>query len=153
MTSLLILREIFKVVKKEKGASVEPWQIFDLIGGTSTGGLVELILEIKSLSERVSRLIHRICRLIAIMLGRLRMSIEETITAYKELSPIIFKKKWWTQNNVLKVSGSEMRHYWFEGKNLVEAVTDLLGKREMDPNTLLKESEDSSCRVYVLRLH
>ena len=38
ITTLLILREVFKAVKKHVGKDVQPWEIFDLIGGTSTGG-------------------------------------------------------------------------------------------------------------------
>jgi patatin-like phospholipase/acyl hydrolase len=38
ITTLLILKEIFKAVKTKAGKEVQPWEIFDLIGGTSTGG-------------------------------------------------------------------------------------------------------------------
>jgi patatin-like phospholipase/acyl hydrolase len=37
-TSLLILKEIFKAVENEAGRKVKPCELFDLIGGTSTGG-------------------------------------------------------------------------------------------------------------------
>ena len=37
-TSLLILKEIFKAVEAEAGRKVMPCELFDLIGGTSTGG-------------------------------------------------------------------------------------------------------------------
>lgn len=37
-TSLLILKEIFKAVEVEAGRKVMPCELFDLIGGTSTGG-------------------------------------------------------------------------------------------------------------------
>ncbi|OBT70234.1 hypothetical protein VE03_00052 [Pseudogymnoascus sp. 23342-1-I1] len=47
----------------------EPWQYFDLMGGTSTGGII------------------------AIMLGRLWMAIPECIKAYTELSKAIFTPK------------------------------------------------------------
>jgi len=46
----------------------KPCDYFDMIGGTSTGGLV------------------------AIMLGRLCMSVDECITAYERLSDGIFTK-------------------------------------------------------------
>jgi patatin-like phospholipase/acyl hydrolase len=37
LTSLLLLREIFRALENE-GHSVQPHEYFDLIGGTSTGG-------------------------------------------------------------------------------------------------------------------
>jgi hypothetical protein len=83
------------------------------------------------------------------MLGRLRMSIEEAIAAYKTLSPDIFQKKWWTQSRPLKYFGAEMQQYWFEGKNLSDAVRKLLRDRKLDPDLKLRESEDPSCRVSV----
>lgn len=44
-----------------------PYQYFDMICGTSTGGII------------------------AIMLGRLKMTVEECIDAYLELGKIVFK--------------------------------------------------------------
>lgn len=38
IATLLVLKEIFKAVCKEACKEVQPWEIFDLIGGTSTGG-------------------------------------------------------------------------------------------------------------------
>jgi patatin-like phospholipase/acyl hydrolase len=38
LTSLLILEQIFVSLEKEVGHVVHPYQYFDLIGGTSTGG-------------------------------------------------------------------------------------------------------------------
>ena len=48
---------------------VEPQDVFDFVAGTSTGGLI------------------------AIMLGKLRMSTQECIETYKKLSKEIFGKK------------------------------------------------------------
>ncbi|KAG9568910.1 hypothetical protein KCU77_g708, partial [Aureobasidium melanogenum] len=45
---------------------VKPCEVFDLIGGTSTGGLI------------------------AIMLGRLEMSVDECIVAYSGLTETVF---------------------------------------------------------------
>jgi hypothetical protein len=88
--------------------------------------------------------------LIAIMLGRLRMTIEEAIAAYKDLSPKIFEKKWWTQFQPTKYFGAEMQRYWFEGKNLECEVKKLLTEKKLDPKLKLWESDDPSCRVYIL---
>ncbi|KAI9172574.1 hypothetical protein HJFPF1_02080 [Paramyrothecium foliicola] len=86
--------------------------------------------------------------LIAIMLGRLRMSIQESIEAYKVLSPVIFKKKWWSNVTFLKMLGAEMSQNWFEGKNLEEAIRSLLSQKQLDPDTDLREpDEESLCKV------
>jgi len=70
LSTLLILRSIMHQLDAMEGPEVErplkPAAYFDLIGGTSTGGLI------------------------AIMLGRLGMDVEQCIEAYLELSPIIF---------------------------------------------------------------
>lgn len=47
----------------------KPCEVFDMIGGTSTGGLI------------------------AIMLGRLQMTVEQAIGEYDNLSKVVFGKK------------------------------------------------------------
>ncbi|KAK4230672.1 hypothetical protein QBC38DRAFT_468512 [Podospora fimiseda] len=75
-SSLLILHEIMKQMQKELGLAVlpKPCDYFHMIAGTSTGGLI------------------------AIMLGRLRMSTEEALREYEECAEKIFskenKKRW-----------------------------------------------------------
>ena len=81
------------------------------------------------------------------MLGRLRMTIADAIKAYKEISPTIFKKKWWTQQQPLKYFGAENQHYWFEGKNVKDTVQRLLSSRGLDPDLMLCEGQDVTCRV------
>ena len=53
----------------EPPKDVEPQDVFDFVAGTSTGGLI------------------------AIMLGKLRMNLQQCIQAYKRLSKEIFGKK------------------------------------------------------------
>ena len=81
------------------------------------------------------------------MLGRLRMTIDEAIDAYKELSPKIFKKKRWAQRQLSKYAGAELKQYWFEGKNLENAVRKLLDTKELDSDLKFLESENPDCRV------
>jgi len=38
LTSLLLLQQIFLAIENEVGHAVQPYEYFDLIGGTSTGG-------------------------------------------------------------------------------------------------------------------
>ncbi|KIJ50219.1 hypothetical protein M422DRAFT_159712 [Sphaerobolus stellatus SS14] len=69
MSELLILKEIMdRVQSQEKLSSTPlPCEYFDMIGGTSTGGII------------------------ALMLGRLRMSINDVIDCYEQLTKAVFK--------------------------------------------------------------
>jgi hypothetical protein len=82
------------------------------------------------------------------MLGRLRMTISEAIDAYKSLSPQIFQKKWWTQSKPLKFLGGEAQQYWFEGKNLENAVKTLLKERNTSEEVRLLDPNSTSCKTY-----
>jgi hypothetical protein len=81
------------------------------------------------------------------MLGRLRMSIEDAIEAYKSLSPSIFRKKWWTSKKVLRLAAAENQTYWFKGDDLKVSVQRLLEERGFDPEVKLLEADIPSCRV------
>ncbi|KAK7705080.1 hypothetical protein SLS57_010192 [Botryosphaeria dothidea] len=63
IASLLFLEAVMDKAAPGK----EPWQVFDIIGGTSTGGLI------------------------AIMLGRLRMNVKDCITFYEDAMDKVFK--------------------------------------------------------------
>jgi patatin-like phospholipase/acyl hydrolase len=67
-SALLILRRIFRSLVSEGNLDNEPrpCEVFDLIAGTSTGGLI------------------------AVMLGRLHMTVDECIAAYEEVGKKIF---------------------------------------------------------------
>src|SRR5205814_1267914 len=67
LSSLMILRRLMATVDPD--SPPKPCDYFDMIGGTSTGGLI------------------------AIMLGRLRMTVDECIEAYTSLSDRVFEKK------------------------------------------------------------
>ncbi|KAF8593831.1 FabD/lysophospholipase-like protein [Ceratobasidium sp. AG-I] len=106
LSSLLILRGVMvKVIGHDK-EPIYPWKYFKIICGTSTGGLI------------------------ALMLGRLRMSIDEAIAAYEKLGEEIFSpKKWW----------------WKEGRykatNLERAVKRIVGESQSRGET----REDGEC--------
>jgi patatin-like phospholipase/acyl hydrolase len=70
-TSLLILKRIFRtmVAEGQLDEIPKPCDVFDLIVGTSTGGLI------------------------AVMLGRLHMTIDECIAKYEQLGQEVFGKK------------------------------------------------------------
>ncbi|KAI0119738.1 acyl transferase/acyl hydrolase/lysophospholipase [Daldinia grandis] len=71
-SSLLILENIMEGIRKEKGLdqAPRPCDCFDIIGGTSTGGII------------------------AIMLGRLGLTVDECIRAYDKVGKVAFTPKW-----------------------------------------------------------
>ncbi|KAJ9480820.1 hypothetical protein VN97_g12706 [Penicillium thymicola] len=73
LSSLYILKSIMDRLNHVRGQNklprVKPCEVFDLIGGTSTGGLI------------------------AIMLGRLEMDVDECIDAYSDLAAAVFGEK------------------------------------------------------------
>ncbi|KAG9245377.1 acyl transferase/acyl hydrolase/lysophospholipase, partial [Calycina marina] len=73
-SALMILQNLMKTINPD--TSPKPCDYFDMIGGINTG-----------------RQVIATARLIAIILGRLRMSIDECISAYLSLSHQIFQKK------------------------------------------------------------
>ncbi|CAE6439267.1 unnamed protein product [Rhizoctonia solani] len=127
LSSLLILQEIMGRVKREEGLSEipRPCDYFDIIGGTSTGGLI------------------------AIMLGRLRMSVSDAIKSYVDLSEKIFLKH---------------KHIWQEGEFkatlLKESIKDIVskysenrdGKTRMFDPLLQSNSGTRGCRAFVCAL-
>ncbi|KAI8179695.1 hypothetical protein K4K52_002188 [Colletotrichum sp. SAR 10_76] len=76
VSSILVLKEVMRQVNIDRKSEdhLQPWQVFDLIGGTSTGGII------------------------ALMLGCLRMSVDECYEVYMKLSKTIFKPKRWKCN-------------------------------------------------------
>ena len=70
-TALLILKRIFRTLQDVGELDEEPLpcDVFDLIAGTSTGGLI------------------------AIMLGRLHMTIDECIKQYEAIGERVFSKR------------------------------------------------------------
>ncbi|KAH0097546.1 phospholipase, patatin family protein, partial [Aureobasidium melanogenum] len=87
----------------------KPCNYFDIIGGTSTGGLI------------------------AIMLGRLEMSVDECIKAYTDLSREVFHKK---RRSPVGIKGDLKERYDSEALEL--AVRKVIRDRNLDENALLK---------------
>ncbi|CAE6438293.1 unnamed protein product [Rhizoctonia solani] len=117
LSSLYILKEIMQRIRRDEGRTdIEPWQCFDMIGGTSMGGLI------------------------AIMLGRLRMPIDEAIKQYTELARKVL---------------SETKHRWqdgmFKATLLEEATKSIVRKYSElnDEDTRLLDTRPDSCKVFV----
>lgn len=124
LSSLLILRYIMKELGlklKPQKPDLRPCDYFDLIGGTSTGGII------------------------ALMLGRLRMSVQECIDEYTALSKQIFAKK----RNV----GSSKPTFYAE--ELEEALKTTIAKKIGNRNAeapLRDPLQEEACKTFVISL-
>jgi hypothetical protein len=78
------------------------------------------------------------------MLGRLRMSVEECITAYIQLSSRVFQKK---HALPVKISGKIKARY--SSEELRRAIEDVVEANHLDKDTLLKDTSPQACKVFV----
>ncbi|KAL3426622.1 phosphorylase superfamily protein [Phlyctema vagabunda] len=97
----------------------KPCDYFDMIGGTSTGGLI------------------------AVMLGRLKMSIEDSINAYLSLSDRVFQKK----RHRVTIKGNIQGR--FDSEELARAVKEVVTAQTLNEDALLKDVSDNACKVFV----
>lgn len=117
LSSLMILKKLMDDINPDNPP--RPCEYFDIIGGTSTGGLI------------------------AIMLGRLAMSVSECIDEYKLMLPAVFTKVHHTVDIRRRVQGR------FDHEALENGVQYLLKRRGMDENALFKENSAArGCRTY-----
>lgn len=126
LSSLYILRGLMTRVnlrrKKIGLPAAKPCEIFDLVGGTSTGGLI------------------------AIMLGRLEMDVDECIECYKALSKQIFEKShWFPVRYNLDINAK------FDSNALEESIEKIVKDHTAegkDPkNELLNDGTERKCKV------
>jgi len=117
LSSLMVLRRLMATVDPDAESLPQPCDYFDMIGGTSTGGLI------------------------AVMLGRLRMSVDECIDAYASLSDKVFEKKAHRVNIRGQLQGR------FDAAALESAIKQILRERGLRDDALLKDT-DASCKVY-----
>ena len=75
------------------------------------------------------------------MLGRLRMSIDDSIDAYLSLSDRIFQKK----RHRVTVKGNIQGR--FDSEELTRAVKEVIKKQGLREDTLLKDAPEAACKV------
>ncbi|KAI1387387.1 uncharacterized protein F4822DRAFT_406280 [Hypoxylon trugodes] len=122
MSSLYILRHLMKRLQPKD--TPKPCDYFDIIAGTSTGGLI------------------------AIMLGRLRMSVQDCIDAYGKLSERVFKPRKRSFNVVGKGKDLWSLSGAFDADELAQAIREVVVQAGEDGNAKLLEA-DPGCKVFV----
>jgi hypothetical protein len=94
-------------------------------------------------------------RLIAIMLGRLKMSIAECEQAYDEVAKAIFEHKdgnFLTRKLNSAAASFAAGSYMYASEPLIKEIKKLVNARlpqEGGDAQLLSKSDDSGCKVYV----
>ncbi|KAH6981463.1 hypothetical protein EDB80DRAFT_899547 [Ilyonectria destructans] len=117
LSSLMILQNLMSTIDPD--SPPKPCDYFDMIGGTSTGGLI------------------------VIMLGRLRMTIDECITAYTSLSNKVFEKK----SHRVKINGQLQGR--FDTMALGQAVKQILVDNGHGEDELLQDPSKTACKIFV----
>jgi hypothetical protein len=88
--------------------------------------------------------------LIAIMLGRLKMSVADCINSYKELMKTVFVNKApFFSMNLFKTTFFD-QGYFYDSAPLESAIKKVIKKAEQDPEVLLNDPKNTSaCKVSV----
>lgn len=92
---------------------LHPHHVFQLVAGTSTGGLI------------------------ALMLGKMAMTVDECITKYEKLSKVIFGRK-----HIRSRMTHGLAPARYSGKRLRNCVRTLLRDRELDEDMSMKHEAD-----------
>ncbi|RSM02025.1 hypothetical protein CEP52_008226 [Fusarium oligoseptatum] len=122
LSTLLILQELMERIDRDNPP--KPCHVFDMIGGTSTGGLI------------------------AIMLGRLEMSVADCIEAYQHISRQVFRQtfcgKYW-RRAMRTITGRSM----YDGQKFEDVVKSIIQAWGEAPNAPLETTDDDQCKVFV----
>ena len=120
-TALLILKRILRAIRvqaKKEGIDLaddpRPCDVFDLIVGTSTGGLI------------------------AIMLGRLHMTVDECIEQYEVLGKKVFGKTQWADQTGRFAKGM-LNLPFYDIDTLQAAIISVLKLRKIQVQEDFKE--------------
>ncbi|KAF2223866.1 phospholipase, patatin family protein [Elsinoe ampelina] len=125
LSSLFILKGIMDRLNHQRRqhnlSAVKPCEVFDLIGGTSTGGLI------------------------AIMLGRLQMDVDECIGAYTKLAASVFAKPL-HKSRIGFFGGIKPM---FDSATLDRAIQEVMTSQGVSDDALLEDGEERGCRTFV----
>ena len=138
LSTLYILKGLMTRLNHERQAGnlppAKPCEVFDLIGGTSTGGYVHSLFSAPSTD---------ISRLVAIMLGRLEMDVDECISAYNKLMQNVFDGK----SSWLPVGWTGKTKALFDSKRLKAAIEEVISLHGASNTDLLNNGSPRGCRV------
>lgn len=137
LASLYMLRKILSYV-----GSPKPCDFFDMICGTSTGGYVKATTG----ECTTHKLMHDIHSLIAIMLGRLEMSVDQCIEAFTGMMETIFNPKDKKALPFKLRNGKIQPRYVTE--HLEKAIREIIKNSEYPSDALFRGSKKSSCKTY-----
>ncbi|KAF8699525.1 Patatin-like phospholipase, partial [Rhizoctonia solani] len=140
LLSLHMLDALMERIKTNKNLKKKPkpCQVFDLIVGTSTGGLI------------------------ALMLGRLEMSVEDCITHYKNLSIDVFGDQndqryegWWGRvrqgiNQVTSAFQIALANHLYDSSKLKRAIRGVIQATDPSKSPDATMWSDNKCRAIVV---
>ncbi|GAB7348910.1 hypothetical protein MBLNU459_g7600t1 [Dothideomycetes sp. NU459] len=112
--------ELLQAVMEKSYPGKKPCEVFDMIGGTSAGGLS------------------------AIMLGRLRMNIEDCIKAYKTFMQEVFHQDFFGKKTHFARTGS-----FYEAEVLERCIKKLIDDELHTKDAKLLD-EDNPCKIFVM---
>ncbi|KAI9652559.1 MAG: hypothetical protein M1821_008366 [Bathelium mastoideum] len=142
LSSLYILQGLMQRLNHERQKdgllAVKPCDIFDLIGGTSTGGWAIGYGYMYGQSANSARLI-------AIMLGRLEMTVDACIHAYKELMKSVFEAKL----SRIPVDWMGETKARFDSGKLKKAIEKVIIDSGASKDDFLDDGQGRGCRVFV----
>ncbi|EFR00516.1 protein kinase subdomain-containing protein [Nannizzia gypsea CBS 118893] len=123
LSSLYILKAIMDRLNAERGDShkLKPCEVFDMIGGTSTGGII------------------------AIMLGRLEMDVDECIDVYGTLSREVFGQK----KHLIPMKINSKIRPRFDSDKLEKIIKKVMSSKGISEDELLNNGEKRGCHVFV----
>ncbi|KAH8690367.1 acyl transferase/acyl hydrolase/lysophospholipase [Phaeosphaeriaceae sp. PMI808] len=117
LSILQIVKQLVDTIDPE--SPPKPRDYFNMIRGTSTSGLI------------------------AIILGRLRMTVDECINAYISLSDRIFQK----QRRHVTIKGRVQGR--FDSDELERATKEIVVRQGLAENVLLKGAPDTKCKMFL----
>ena len=122
----MILRDIIDQLSHSSDAPPLACNIFDLICGTGTGGLI------------------------AIMLGRLRMSIDDAVKEYLDLATAVYREKPPLRHGLPQIGRGAYDH-----EILVSKVKELVHKHNQGNavTTLVDPRGEEACKVFVVAVN
>ncbi|KAG6865002.1 hypothetical protein C0991_005690 [Blastosporella zonata] len=121
ISELYILQDIMARISPNN-PNIKPCEYFDMIAGTSTGGLI------------------------AIMLGRLKMTIPECITLYTSLASDIFSANFLQRTKNIAMTGA-----YYTADNFEKGLKQIIKEKTGDENaSMLDPDPTNKCKVFVV---